>query len=88
MYWSASIEISAPWRFSRIEDERLAAGDAGQRPREELEDLDLVLGLLLLSGGRRTGLAADGRAQLADLRELGKEGDQLRREIGEIGALG
>ena len=50
MYWSASIETSAAWRFSRIEDERLSRGDARQGAREQLEDLDPVFGLPLLAG--------------------------------------
>ena len=89
MYCSASIEISAPCRFSRIRTRGLPPAMRVSVAREELEDLDPVLGLLLLGRhGGRASLAADGRAQLADLRELREEGDQVGREIGEVGALG
>src|SRR6202022_826378 len=69
------------------QDDGLAAGDSCQRAREELEYLDAILGLLLLHGGRGPRLAADGRTQLDDLRELGKEGNQVRGEVGKVGAF-
>lgn len=52
------------------EDEGLAAGDPCQRPGNELEDLDPILGLLLFCRDGDARVPADGRAQLADLREL------------------
>ena len=70
------------------EDERLAASDPGQRPGDELEDLDPVLGLLLLGRDRDARIAAHARAQLSDLRKLGKKSDQVRSQVGEVGPLG
>ncbi len=55
------------------QDERLAAPDPRQRPRDELEDLEAVLRLALLRRGGDAGVAADRRAELGDLRELRKE---------------
>ena len=66
----------------------LPAGDAGEGLGNELEDLNSVLGLLLLGRRGDAGVPADGRAQLADLGELREEGDEVRGEIGEVGALG
>src|SRR5712692_6620990 len=69
------------------QDERLAARDPREGARQKLEDLDAVLGLLLLAGRGRARFAGDGRAQLRDLRQLREKGDQLRREVGKIRAL-
>ena len=70
------------------EDERLAAGDARQRPGEQLEDLDPVLGLLLLAGRRDARVAADGRAQVGDLGEHAGRGRSDRPRGPRSPALG
>ncbi len=49
------------------QDEGLAAADARQRARQQLEDLDPVLGLALLGGRRELRAPARRRAQLGDL---------------------
>ena len=59
------------------QDERLAAGDPRQRPGEQLEDLDPVLGLPLLGRDRDARVAARRRAELADLGEQ-RERDAIR----------
>ena len=66
----------------------LPAGDARQRPREQLEDLDPVLGLRLRAGAatRESPLTAERSSPIS--RELREEGDQVRREVREVGALG
>ena len=70
------------------EDERFSAGDPGERPRQQLEDLDAILGLPLFGGGRDPRVAADGRAQVGDLGELGKQRDQVAREVREVDRYG
>ena len=71
------------------EDERLAAGDPRQRPRDELEDLDPVLGLLLLGRDRDARIAARPPERSSPISEsCGKERDQVRSEVGEVGPLG
>src|SRR5262249_368983 len=52
------------------------------------EDLEAILGLPLGGRDRDAGVAADGRAQLADLRELGKERHQVGGKVREVGPLG
>ena len=88
MYWSASSETSAPCRFSRMSTSGFPPARRDERPRDELVDLDPVLGLLL--GARRDDarIGADGRAQLGDLGQLGKERKKVGREVGEVGTLG
>ena len=87
MYCSAFDRDLGAVEVLEDQDERLAAGDPRQRPREQLEDLDPVLDLALRGGQRDARVAADGRAQLGDLRELREEADQVRREVGEVGPL-
>src|SRR5438132_6932524 len=69
------------------QDERFAARDPREGASQKLEDLDAVLGLLLLAGCGRARFTGDGRAQLRDLRQLREKGNQLRREVGKIRAL-
>jgi hypothetical protein len=77
-----------PVKVLQDEDKRLAAGDACERARQKLEDLDPVLGSLFPGGSGGACLAAGGRPQFADLGKLREEGDELRRKVGDVGALG
>ncbi len=77
-----------PVQVVEDEDERLAAGDPREGSRDELKDLDPVVGLLLLGRGGDARIPGDGRAQLPDFRELREEGDQVRGEVGEVGTFG
>ena len=69
------------------EDERLSLGQAGECPREQLENGRLVLRLPGVDG-RPAGLAGHRRAQLAELRKDGEERDEVRGKVREVRARG
>ena len=88
MYWSASIETSAPCRLSRMRTRGLPPAMRVRVCAMSSKTWIRSSAFFSSAGDRDAGVAADGGAQLADLGELGKEGDQVRREVGEVGALG
>ena len=88
MYWRASIETSAPWRFSRMRTRGLPPAMRVSVRARSSKIWIRSSAFFSSAGDGDAGVAADGRAQLADLRELREEGDQVRGEVGEVGALG
>ena len=87
MYCRASIETSAPCRLSRMRTSGLPPA-IRVSVRASSSKIWIRSSAFFSSAGRGdAGVAADRRAQLADLGELREERDQVGREVREVGAL-